>query len=172
MKKKRGLTSCIQEFWRDTILTPIFVIGEVAFDVLIPMMTHTMERSGHETARKRFSTIFIWLSLILCALTVAVSFLSLMLLPFATAERVILTLKLIPLVMPYSIGGVLYGKESNQRFPNIYHIRTDLTPQYLSVGYDRHNWNTNILYLDGHAASARFQTILPIAYSTDDKLYK
>ena len=75
-------------------------------------------------------------------------------------------------VMPYSIGGVLYGKESNQRFPNIYHIRTDLTPQYLSVGYDRHNWNTNILYLDGHAASARFQTILPIAYSTDDKLYK
>ena len=30
MKKKRGLTSCIQEFTRDTILTPIFVIGEVA----------------------------------------------------------------------------------------------------------------------------------------------
>ena len=39
MKKKRGLVSCIQEFKKDTILTPIFVIGEVAFDVLIPMMT-------------------------------------------------------------------------------------------------------------------------------------
>ena len=39
MKKKRGLVSCIQEFKLDTILTPIFVIGEVAFDVLIPMMT-------------------------------------------------------------------------------------------------------------------------------------
>ena len=36
MKKKRGLVSCIQEFKKDTILTPIFVIGEVAFDVLIP----------------------------------------------------------------------------------------------------------------------------------------
>lgn len=86
------------------------VFGEgLLATVLIPMMTHTMERSGHETARKRFSTIFIWLSLILCALTVAVSFLSLMLLPFATAERVILTLKLIPLVMPYSIFICLIG---------------------------------------------------------------
>ena len=46
MKKKRGLTSCIQEFWRDTILTPIFVIGEVAFDVLIPMMTGKLLDEG------------------------------------------------------------------------------------------------------------------------------
>ena len=38
MKKKRGLACGIQEFKRDTILTPIFVIGEVAFDVLIPMI--------------------------------------------------------------------------------------------------------------------------------------
>ncbi len=68
---------------------------------LIPMMTHTMERSGHMTARQRFSTILIWLSLILCAITVLVSLISMMLLPFATAERVVLTLKLIPLIMPY-----------------------------------------------------------------------
>ena len=46
MKKKRGLTSCIQEFWKDTILTPIFVIGEVAFDVLIPMMTGKLLDEG------------------------------------------------------------------------------------------------------------------------------
>ena len=39
MKKKRSLASCIQEFWPATIPTPIFVIGEVAFDVLIPLMT-------------------------------------------------------------------------------------------------------------------------------------
>ena len=38
MKKKRGLACGIQEFKKDVILTPIFVIGEVAFDVLIPMM--------------------------------------------------------------------------------------------------------------------------------------
>ena len=46
MKKRRSLTSCIQEFWRDTILTPIFVIGEVAFDVLIPMMTGKLLDEG------------------------------------------------------------------------------------------------------------------------------
>lgn len=38
MKKKRGLVSCVQEFTKDAVLTPIFVVGEVAFDVLIPMM--------------------------------------------------------------------------------------------------------------------------------------
>ena len=48
MKKKRGLVSCIQEFWPVTILTPIFVIGEVAFDVLIPMMTGKLLDEGVE----------------------------------------------------------------------------------------------------------------------------
>ena len=42
----RGITSCIKEFKRDTILTPIFVIGEVAFDVLIPMMTGKLLDEG------------------------------------------------------------------------------------------------------------------------------
>ena len=48
MKKKRGLVSCIQELWPVTILTPIFVIGEVAFDVLIPMMTGKLLDEGVE----------------------------------------------------------------------------------------------------------------------------
>ena len=50
MKKKRSLASCIQEFWPATILTPIFVIGEVAFDVLIPLMLsliHISEPTRH-----------------------------------------------------------------------------------------------------------------------------
>ena len=46
MKKKRGLTSCIGEFKLATVLTPIFVIGEVAFDVLIPMMTGRLLDEG------------------------------------------------------------------------------------------------------------------------------
>lgn len=37
--KKRSIVGCIQELWPATILTPILVIGEVAFDVLIPKMT-------------------------------------------------------------------------------------------------------------------------------------
>ena len=44
--KKRGLVSCIQEFKKETILTPIFVIGEVAFDVLIPLMTGRLLDEG------------------------------------------------------------------------------------------------------------------------------
>lgn len=47
-EEKRGLVSCIQEFKKDTILTPIFVIGEVAFDVLIPMMTGRLLTQGVE----------------------------------------------------------------------------------------------------------------------------
>ena len=46
MKKKRSLASCIQEFWPATILTPLFVIGEVAFDVLIPLMTGRLLDEG------------------------------------------------------------------------------------------------------------------------------
>ena len=46
MKKKRSLASCIQEVWPATILTPIFVIGEVAFDVLIPLMTGKLLDEG------------------------------------------------------------------------------------------------------------------------------
>ena len=46
MRKKRSLASCIQEFWPATILTPIFVIGEVAFDVLIPLMTGRLLDEG------------------------------------------------------------------------------------------------------------------------------
>ncbi len=42
----KRLTACIGEFKRDTILTPIFVIGEVAFDVLIPMMTGKLLDEG------------------------------------------------------------------------------------------------------------------------------
>ena len=42
----KRLTACIKEYKRDTILTPIFVIGEVAFDVLIPMMTGKLLDEG------------------------------------------------------------------------------------------------------------------------------
>ena len=48
MKKKRGLTSWIQEFKKDAILTPILVICEVAFDVLIPMVMAMLIDKGVE----------------------------------------------------------------------------------------------------------------------------
>ena len=42
----KRMTACIQEFKLVTILTPIFVIGEVAFDVFIPMMTGKLLDEG------------------------------------------------------------------------------------------------------------------------------
>ncbi|MGI5929696.1 ABC transporter ATP-binding protein [Pseudoflavonifractor sp.] len=44
----KRLSACIQEYKRDTILTPIFVIFEVAFDVLIPMMMAELIDKGIE----------------------------------------------------------------------------------------------------------------------------
>ncbi|MEQ2443249.1 ABC transporter ATP-binding protein [Pseudoflavonifractor intestinihominis] len=44
----KRLNACIQEYKRDTILTPIFVIFEVAFDVLIPMMMAQLIDKGIE----------------------------------------------------------------------------------------------------------------------------
>ena len=46
MKKKRSIAGCIKEFWPATILTPVFVIGEVVFDVLIPTMTGKLLDEG------------------------------------------------------------------------------------------------------------------------------
>ena len=77
--------------------------------VLIPMMSHTIQRNGQESARKRFSTIFLWLSLILGTICIAVSGISLICLRFVTQEHFVLALKLIPLLMPYCIFICLIG---------------------------------------------------------------
>ena len=44
----KRLSACIKEYMRDTIQTPIFVIFEVAFDVLIPMMMAQLIDKGIE----------------------------------------------------------------------------------------------------------------------------
>ncbi len=77
--------------------------------VLIPMMSHTIQRNGRESARKRFSTIFLWLSLILGVICIVVSSISLLCLRFVTQEHFVLALKLIPLLMPYCIFICLIG---------------------------------------------------------------
>ena len=46
MKKKRKIAHCIREFKLMTALTPIFVIGEVIFDVLIPKTMATLIDEG------------------------------------------------------------------------------------------------------------------------------
>ncbi len=77
--------------------------------VLIPMMAQTIGRHGQENARKRFSTIFMWLSLILCICSVAVSGIALLLRPCFEREHLVLACELVPLLMPYCIFICLIG---------------------------------------------------------------
>jgi ATP-binding cassette subfamily B multidrug efflux pump len=72
MKKKRGLASCIQEFRKETILTPILVIGEVAFDVLIPMMMARLIDRGIEAGN--MTEILRYGLLLVCMALVALAF--------------------------------------------------------------------------------------------------
>ena len=43
------------------------ILGEGALGtVLVPILTETMERQGVDSARKKFSTVMIWLFFLLC----------------------------------------------------------------------------------------------------------
>lgn len=77
--------------------------------VLITMMGQTIEVRGRDNARKRFSTIFMWLSLILCGCCVAAAALALLLRRFFPQEHISLALGLLPLLMPYCIFICLVG---------------------------------------------------------------
>lgn len=86
------------------------LLGEGALGTaLVPMISHTLELEGHEAARRKFSTILIWLSFLLAAITVAVSVPSYVISYFIETERVRLALKLTPVVMPYCVFICLIG---------------------------------------------------------------
>ena len=86
------------------------VLGEGALGTaLIPLISHTVEKEGAAEARKKFSTILIWLTFLLAAVTVAVAVPALLLEPFITTQRWKLTLLALPAVMPYCILICLVG---------------------------------------------------------------
>ena len=55
--------------------------------VLVPLIAQSVERSGKENARRQFSTIFMWTTLILCFVCVAVSGISLAVLQFVKQQH-------------------------------------------------------------------------------------
>ena len=77
--------------------------------VLVPLITQSIEKNGRDTARNQFSTIFIWMSLILCVCCTAVSGVSLIVLQFVQKEHLVLACQLIPLLIPYCIFICLVG---------------------------------------------------------------
>ena len=77
--------------------------------VLVPLIAQSVERSGRENARRQFSTIFMWTTLILCFISTAVSGIALAVLQFVEREHVVLACQLIPLLMPYCVFICLIG---------------------------------------------------------------
>ena len=99
--------------WSFAIMIPnLFrrVFGEgLLGPVLVPLITQSIEKNGKDSARDQFSTIFMWMSLILCVCSIAVSGISVLVQPFVVQEHKVLACQLIPLVVPYCIFICLIG---------------------------------------------------------------
>ncbi len=90
------------------------LLGEGALGTtLIPIIRHSIEKEGMNEARKTFSTIFIFLSIFLSFICVIIALLSLVLGQFAFPEQVNITLKLIPILIPYALFICLTGISSS-----------------------------------------------------------
>ena len=64
------------------------ILGEGALGTaLIPMISHTLEKEGQDSARRKFSTIVIWLTFLLALITVLVALPALLIEPYVTTER-------------------------------------------------------------------------------------
>lgn len=86
------------------------ILGEGALGTaLIPMISHTLEKEGQDSARRKFSTIVIWLTFLLALITVLVALPALLIEPYVTTERWKMALLATPVVMPYCIMICLIG---------------------------------------------------------------
>lgn len=80
------------------------ILGEGALgSVFVPILTDTLERQGLDSARKKFSTVTLWLFFLLTLITVLFSGGALIFSCFVEEERWLLTALTIPVVMPYCI---------------------------------------------------------------------
>lgn len=80
------------------------LFGEGALSTaLIPLLSHVEAEEGLPEARRRLTGIFLWLGLLLAVIVVAVSAAAFLLRLFITEGYVHLALRLIPLLMPYTV---------------------------------------------------------------------
>ena len=80
------------------------ILGEGALGtVLVPILTETVENQNVDSARKKFSTVMIWLFFLLTAITVVFSAGALIAESFIENERWKLALLTLPVIMPYCI---------------------------------------------------------------------
>ncbi len=99
--------------WRQAFLLPnLFrtILGEGALgNALIPLITHTEIKSGRAEVRRELAVIFAALGALLALIVIAVSVVSLLLVPFVTVEYWRKALLLAPVVMPYGFFMCLVG---------------------------------------------------------------
>lgn len=86
------------------------ILGEGALGTaLVPIITHTLALESKENARRKFSTILFWLTLLLCVITLVVSIPAMIIAPFVETEYIRLALRLTPVIMPYCVFICIIG---------------------------------------------------------------
>lgn len=80
------------------------LLGEgAATQAVVPMMGHLVKRDGIDSARRQLGILLATLAVVLCIITFAVSAASIIFEPYFDVLRVNLALRLLPILMPYTI---------------------------------------------------------------------
>lgn len=86
------------------------ILGEGALGTaLVPILAQSLETEGGKRAEERFSTVFIWLTFLLAAITLLVALPACLLAPHVSSPMWNLALRLTPIVMPYTIFICMVG---------------------------------------------------------------
>ncbi len=86
------------------------ILGEGALGTaLVPILAQSLETEGERRTEERFSTIFIWLTFLLAAITLLVALPAYLLAPYVRSPMWNLALRLTPIVMPYTIFICMVG---------------------------------------------------------------
>ncbi|MCF6174994.1 MAG: murein biosynthesis integral membrane protein MurJ [Victivallaceae bacterium] len=90
------------------------ILGEGALgNALVPFINHNIEEHGRKNTRYDLAAIFVLLSLLLVTISILISGIAWLALPYATAPRYRMMLQILPLLMPYTIFICLTGAFSS-----------------------------------------------------------
>ena len=77
--------------------------------VLVPILSHSLEKESIRDIRKKLGTIFLTLTLLLCSISIVISIIALFIKNYVETERLKIALELIPFLMPYLIFICIVG---------------------------------------------------------------
>lgn len=80
------------------------ILGEGALGTaLVPILSHAMQNEKNDTAQHKFTTVFVYLCLLLSVITICVSVPCYIASHYVTTERWHLALLMTPVIMPYAV---------------------------------------------------------------------